>query len=83
MDTNVDQCSAVECTAAQHRLNKSPKVEDKSLYVFFSLYVLLLALVERFRVSRLRDFYLLVSLFLLFHGKYQELNVYKYPVVAC
>ena len=35
MDKNVDQCSAVECTAAQPRLTKSPKEEEKSLYVFF------------------------------------------------
>ena len=31
MDSNIDQCSAVECTAAQPRLTKSPKKEEKSL----------------------------------------------------
>ena len=35
MNKNVDQGSAVECTAAHHRLTKSPKEEEKSLYVFF------------------------------------------------
>ena len=35
MDKNVDQGSAVECTTAQPRLTKSPKEEEKSLYVFF------------------------------------------------
>ena len=35
MDKNVDQGSAVECTAAHPRLTKSPKEEEKSLYVFF------------------------------------------------
>ena len=35
MDKNVDQGSAVECTAAQPRLTKSPKEEEKSFYVFF------------------------------------------------
>ena len=37
MDTNVDQGSAVECTAAQPRLTKSPKEEEKSLYDFFCI----------------------------------------------
>ena len=54
MDKNVDLCSAVECTAAHPRLTKSPKEEEKSLYVF-SVSVLLLASVERFGVSRKRD----------------------------
>ena len=35
MDTNVDQCSAVESIAAHPRLTKSPEKEEKSLYVFF------------------------------------------------
>ena len=35
MDKNVDQSSAVECTAAHSRLTKSPQEEDKSFYVFF------------------------------------------------
>ena len=35
MDKNVDQGSAVECTAAHPRLTKSPKEEEKSLYFFF------------------------------------------------
>ena len=37
MDKNVDQCSAVECTAAHPRLTKSLKEEEKSLYVFFCI----------------------------------------------
>ena len=37
MDKNVDQGSAVECTAAHPRLTKSPEEEEKSLYVFFSI----------------------------------------------
>ena len=37
MDKNVDQVSAVECTAAQPRLTKSPKEEEKSLCVFFCI----------------------------------------------
>ena len=37
MDNNVDQGSAVECTAAHPRLTKSPKEEEKSLYIFFSI----------------------------------------------
>ena len=32
MDSNIDQCSAVECTAAQPRLTKSPQKEEKSLF---------------------------------------------------
>ena len=56
-DENVDQGSAVECTAAHPRLTKHPEEEDKSLY-FFSVLVLLLASVERFGVSRMRDFLL-------------------------
>ena len=35
MDKNVDQGSAVECTAAHPRLTKYPEEEEKSLYVFF------------------------------------------------
>ena len=35
MYQNVDQFSAVECTAALPRLTKSPKEEEKSLHVFF------------------------------------------------
>ena len=54
MDKNVDLCSAVERTAAQPRL--TPEEEEKSMYVF-SLSVLLLALVKRFGVSRMRDFF--------------------------
>ena len=50
---NIDQCSTVECTAGHPRLTKSPKEEEKSL--FFSVLVFLLALVERFGVSRVRD----------------------------
>ena len=56
MDKNIDQYSAVECTAAQPRLTKSPIKEEKSLYVF-SVQFLLLALVERFGVSHMRDFF--------------------------
>ena len=56
MDKNVEQGSAVECTAAQPLLTKSPKEEEKSLYVFF-VSVLPLASVERFGVSRMRDFW--------------------------
>ena len=37
MYKNVDQFAAVECTAALPRLTKSPKEEDKSLYVFFCI----------------------------------------------
>ena len=43
MDTNADQGSAEECTAAHPRLTKSPEEEEKSLYVFFSVLMLLLA----------------------------------------
>ena len=56
MDKNVDQGSAGDCTAAHPRLTHSPKEEEKSLYVF-SVSVLLLASVERFGVSRMRDFF--------------------------
>ena len=35
MDKNVDQCSAEECTAAHPLLTKSPKEEERPLYVFF------------------------------------------------
>ena len=55
MDKNVDQGSAVEFTATHPRLTKSPEEEEKSLY--FSVLVLLLASVERFGVSRMRDFF--------------------------
>ena len=37
MDKNVDQGSAVECTAAHPRLTKSPKEDKKSLFVFFCI----------------------------------------------
>ena len=37
MDKSVDQCSAVKCTAAQPRLTKSSKEEEKSLFVFFCI----------------------------------------------
>ena len=37
MNTNVDQYSAVECTAAHPRLTKSPKEEEKSMFVFFCI----------------------------------------------
>ena len=56
MNKNIELCSSVECTAAHPRLTKSPKEEEKSLYVFFSVSVLLLALDERFDVSCIRDF---------------------------
>ena len=59
MDKNVDQDSAVECTAAHPRLTKYPKEEEKSLHVF-SVSMLLLASVERFGVSRMRDFFLFI-----------------------
>ena len=54
MDKNVDQGSAVECTAAHPCLTKSPEEEEKSLYVF-SVLVLILASVKRFDVSSMRD----------------------------
>ena len=56
MDKNVDQGSAEECTAANPCLTKSPKEEEKSLYIF-SVSVLLLALVERFGVSSMWDIF--------------------------
>ena len=37
MDKNVDHGSAIECTGAHIRLTKSPKEEEKSLYVFFCI----------------------------------------------
>ena len=37
MDSNIDQCSAVEYTAPQPRLTKSPKKEEKSWYFFFCI----------------------------------------------
>ena len=64
MDKNVDHGSAIECTGAHIRLTKSPKEEEKSLYVF-SVSVLLLASVERFGVSRMRDFFYKMNIFLL------------------
>ena len=67
MDKNVDLCSAVECIAAHPRLTKSPEEEEKYLYVF-SVLVLLLASVERFGVSRMRDFYLQVAHYSLLIG---------------
>ena len=39
MDSNIDQFSAVECKAAQPRLNKSPKKEEKYFFCFVSVYV--------------------------------------------
>ena len=35
MDSNIDQCSAVECTAAQPRLTKFPQKEDKPFIFYF------------------------------------------------
>ena len=61
MDKNVDLCSAVECTEAQPRLNKSPEEEEIFLY-FFSVSVLLLASVKRFGVSRMQDFFMKITL---------------------
>ena len=55
MDKNVDQCSAVEFTAAHPSLTKFPE-EEKNPCMFLSVSVLLLALVKRFRVSRMQDF---------------------------
>ena len=58
MDSNIDQCSAVECTAAQPRLTKSPKKEEKSFFFnFVFVSVLLLALFEIFGASHMRDFF--------------------------
>ena len=57
MDTNVHQCSAVECKAAQPYLTKSSTEEEKSLYLM-SVSVLLLVLVERFGVSLMRNFFI-------------------------
>ena len=37
MDKNVDQGSAVECSAAHPRLTKSTEKEEQSLYVFFCI----------------------------------------------
>ena len=37
MDKNVDLCSPEEWTAAHPHLTKSPKEEEKSLYVFFCI----------------------------------------------
>ena len=62
MDNNVDQGSAVECTAAHPRLTKSPE-EEENPYIFFSVSVLLLALVERFGVFRMQDFFSLLKFF--------------------
>ena len=61
MDSNEDQCSAVEYTAAHPRLTKYPGEEEKYMYIF-SLSVLLLASVERFGVYRMRDFSVLLRL---------------------
>ena len=52
MDKYLDQGSAVECTATQPRLTKSPEEEEKAFYIFFCIG----ASVERFGVSRMRDF---------------------------
>ena len=56
MDKNVDQGSVVECTAAHPRITKSTKKEENPC-MFFSVSVLLLASVEKFGVSRMRDFF--------------------------
>jgi hypothetical protein len=56
MDKNLGQGSAEECTAADPRLTKSPEEEEKSLHVF-SVSVLFIVSVERFGVTRMRDFY--------------------------
>ena len=37
MGKNVDQGVAVEGTATHHRFTKSPKEEEKSLYIFFCI----------------------------------------------
>ena len=37
MDKNVEQGSAIECTAAHPCLTKSPKEEEKSFHVFFCI----------------------------------------------
>ena len=59
MDSNIDQCSAVECTAAQPRLTKSPKKEEKFFFfVFFFVSMLLLGPFEIFGVSRMRDLFI-------------------------
>ena len=55
MDKNVDQCSAVECTAAP-RLTKPPK-EETNPCMFLSVLMPLSALFERFGVSRMGDFF--------------------------
>ena len=60
MDKNEDQGSAVECTAPHPPLTNSPEEEEK--FYAFSVSVLLLALVERFGVSHMRDFHQLVLL---------------------
>ena len=59
MNKNLDQGSTEDCTAADPRLTKSPEEEEKSLFVF-SVSVILLASVERFGVSRMRDLYITV-----------------------
>ena len=57
MDKNVDQCSAVEYTAAQPTWS-NPSKKKKNPCMFFSVSVLLLASAERFGVFRMRDFFL-------------------------
>ena len=59
MDKNVDLCSALEFITAHPRLTKSPKKKKHSC-MFFSVSVLLIASVERFGVSRMRDFFYLI-----------------------
>ena len=49
------KCRPVECTAAHPQLTKSPK-EEKNPCMFLSVSVILLASVERFVVSHVRDF---------------------------
>ena len=60
MDKNVDQCP----------LNQIPQRRRKILLCFFSVSVLLLASVERFGVSRMRDFLFLSVFFLFFLLKF-------------
>ena len=56
MDNNVDKCSAVKCTAPPTPPpNQIPQRRKKSV-MFLSVSVCLSASVERFAVSRMRDF---------------------------
>ena len=61
------QCSAVQCSAVEGqqpptRLTKSPKAE-KNPCMFLSVSVRLSASVERFGVSRMRDFFFIFIFF--------------------